>query len=156
MRKLRCFCPAVTIQEESLVFRFARYLPYLLMIVLTISGCASDQKTDRQAAPNTVVMFFQNAERQTESADDRLKVRQALNDMLTLAPDSLRARRYADYQGKAGAWTITTLLAKHFMPDHPMELDTSTFYTDYVSADARKLIEQHVGNLEAAIKNDSL
>ena len=128
----------------------------LIIFGIFILGCPSDPKTDKQNAPNSVVEFFDGAERQTETSEDRLKVRNALNDILTLTADSLRTRRYADYQGTAGAWSVTTVLEKHFVAHHPMELDTVRFYSDCRSDDARKLIERHLAEVAAAIKADSI
>lgn len=138
------------------MLRFSRQLAYLIILGLFMIGCASEPKTEQKTAPNNVVEFLSGAERQTETADDRLKVMQALDDMLALTADSLRARRYADYQGNTGVWTITTLLERYFNPGHPMALDTTVFFSDYLSADARALIERHLSEVKVALQGDSI
>ena len=72
--------------------------------------------TCRDKGPNTVVVYLQGAERQSEDLDQRREIEKALNDMLTLTPDELRARRYANYQMEPGAWTIIQFLHRYFVP----------------------------------------
>jgi hypothetical protein len=73
----------------------------------------------RDKGPNTVVAYLQGAERQSEDMDQRREIEKALNDMLTVSPDELRKRRYANYQMQPGAWTIIDVFHKYFLPSKP-------------------------------------
>jgi hypothetical protein len=82
----------------------------------------------RDKGPNTVIAYLQGAERQSEDLDQRREIEKALNDMLTLSPDELRKRRYANYQMEPGAWTIIQLLHGYFVPQELKGLDEARFY----------------------------
>src|SRR5689334_3220124 len=57
-----------------------------------------------------LVDFLSHADLQIETAAQRTELMKALNDMATLPPEELAKRRYADYQGNAGKWTLLRIL----------------------------------------------
>jgi len=108
----------------------------------------------RDSGPNTVVAYLQGAERQSEDLDQRREIEKALNDMLTLSPDELRTRRYANYQMEPGAWDIIHLLHRYFVPEKLKGLDEARFYRDIAKPEARAVIQEHLREVREAIAAD--
>ena len=98
-------------------------LTYLAMSVILCAGLLSC----RHAGPNTVVVYLEGADQQWETQEQGREIEKALNDMLTLSPDELRNRRYANYQMQPGAWTIIDILHKYFLPRGSADVDESRF-----------------------------
>ena len=104
--------------------------------------------------PNTVVAYLQGADQQFENASQGREIEKALNDMLSLGPDELRKRRYADYQMEPGTWTITDILRKYFLPQKPTGLDEDRFYKDVAKPEAKAVIREHLRAVKEAIALD--
>jgi hypothetical protein len=118
-----------------------------LVLLLALPSCA------KTAGPNSVALFLRGAERQTETADQMLQVRQALHDMIDLGVDDLRGRRYPDYTMTPGQWPVTVLLSKYFVPGTPMELDEEAFYRDVGKSEARVAIQEQIQAIDKAMKS---
>lgn len=115
-----------------------------LGLAVAAGGCARQQT-------NSVAVFLEHAERQTESPQQRAEVRQALSDMLQLAPDQLAQRRYRDYDGTPGAWTVLQLFERYFVPAHAAVLDSASFYRDVTQPAAREAIQRQLTAVERAL-----
>src|SRR5271169_552087 len=70
---------------------------------------------------NTVEDHLNGAEEQVETDDQRAVIRQALVDMLHEPLESLREKRYPDYQLHPHKWPITEVLYRYFVSDPPIE-----------------------------------
>lgn len=125
----------------------------LTCLMICIALCAG-LFSCREQGPNSVVAFLQGAERQSEDLDQRLEIEKALNDMLTLKPDELRSRRYANYQMQAGAWTIIQLLHRYFASRGPVYIDEDRFYQDVTDPAARAVIQENLRKVREAIALD--
>jgi hypothetical protein len=108
----------------------------------------------RDKGPNTVVAYLQGADQQFENANQRREIEKALNDMLTLSPDDLRKRRYANYQMQPGAWTIIDVLHKYFLPSKPVGLNHRRFYRDIADPAAQAVIRDHLQRVRMRIELD--
>ena len=108
----------------------------LLCLAVSIALCTG-LFSCRDKGPNIVVAYLQGAERQSEDLDQRSEVEKALNDVLTLSSDELRARRYANYQMEPAAWTIIQLLHGYFVPQKLKGLDETRFYRDVTDPTAQ-------------------
>jgi len=135
----------------------ARLTSLLLILTLTGVGCQK-QKVSPASAPtshqNSVVAYLGNAERQSETDDQRREIQKALEDMLRMTPSELKAQRYADYEGKPGAWSVTELLKHYFVPDPMMALDDEQFYKDVGAAEARAAIQRQLDAVKQALQED--
>ncbi len=123
-----------------------------LLAVIGLIGslilCAASHAT---AEPNIVAQYLAHADRQYETEDQRMEMVRALEDMLTKAPDKLRALRYADYQGNKDAWSLPTLLQRYFVPVKPVpRLDSDAFFRDVAKPVARQSIREQL----SALKNE--
>jgi hypothetical protein len=108
----------------------------------------------RDKGPNTVVAYLQGADQQFENANQGREIEKALNDMLTVSPDELRKRRYANYQMQPGAWTIIDVLHKYFLPSKPVGLNQRQFYQDVADPAAQAVIRAHLREVREAIAMD--
>jgi hypothetical protein len=104
------------------------------------------------AASNSVAAFFSHAERQAETDDQRREIQRALRDMLGKTPAELRQLRYADYEGKPQAWSVTELLQRYFVPRPPMKLSEERFYKDVTAPNARAAIRRQLDAVTRALQ----
>src|ERR1700685_3549626 len=82
----------------------------LVSWILGGTGC-----TEHKTAPvvtgtanrNSVAAYLGNAERQSETDDQRREIQKALENMLQMTPSQLKSQRYADYEGKQGSWSAS-------------------------------------------------
>jgi hypothetical protein len=98
---------------------------------------------------NTVEDYLDGAEEQVETDDQRAVIRQALVDMLHEPLESLREKRYPDYQLHPHKWPITEVLYRYFVSDPPIEFDDDEFFRDVKKPQAQKMIQKwldHLGN----------
>jgi hypothetical protein len=109
-----------------------------------------DNGASTSANYNSVAVFLEKAERQTETEEQRLEVHRALSDMLTKTPVELRQTRYADYTGKANQWPVTQLLQRYFVPSPPAALDEARFYRDVQAPTARAAVQHQIDELSRA------
>jgi hypothetical protein len=105
------------------------------------------------SSENSVVQFLDGAERQTETDQQRRVVRRALTDMLRLPPKSLQKRRYPDYEGYAGVWSIREVLRHYFVPRRPSSLQGENFDSEYLAAEGQAVIRRQLAGVEKALEN---
>jgi hypothetical protein len=118
-------------------------------------GCGHKGNTPASPAPeqgNSVAAFLKDAERQSETDDQRKEIQRALRDMLDKSPEELRRMRYADYTGKANSWSITQLLEHYFVPDPLATLDDQRFFLDVRAPAARAAIQHQLDEVTRAIQ----
>ena len=128
---------------------FSRKL-FLAYLAICVVFCACLFACHR-SRPNTVVTFLEGAEQQWETQEQGREIEKALNDMLTLKPDELRNRRYANYQMEPGAWSIIELLHRYFVSRGLVYLDESRFYQDVTDPAAKAVIRQHLQDVKESI-----
>lgn len=114
---------------------------------------ACSHTTGRGTAPaqetNQVVRFLDQADRQSETDEQRREILRALVDLRTLDAVALKRRRYADYGNKPGQWTLVQLIQKYFVPPQPCSIDEEAFYRHAQTPQARKVVEQQIRALQA-------
>jgi hypothetical protein len=88
-------------------------------IHLTVWTTASAQQA---TAASTLESFLHGAEIQAETQAQRDEIARAMNDMATLPPAVLREKRYGDYQGNPGKWTLLELLKHYVVPQGRVHL----------------------------------
>ena len=120
--------------------RRARFAGWIVICVVLCTGLIACQHPH----PNTVVVYLQGADQQWENMDQQREIEKAFNDMLTLSPDELRNRRYANYQMQPGAWTIIDILHKYFLSRGLADIDERRFYSDVTEPAARAVIREHL------------
>lgn len=118
----------------------AIHLP-LVFLLLSLTACQPAEDDNR------VVQYFTGAERQVETDGQKEEIRHVLRDLLSLPAAQVKDRRYADYEGKAGAWTAPQLLEKYYVPAKPMGLDNARFYQDIETPRARTLFKRLLEDL---------
>src|SRR4051812_30346200 len=100
------------------------------VLVVLCSCHTPDATANRARQENSIAIFLNGAERQSETHAQRLEIQRALHDMLDKPPDDLRRMRYANYAGQPGAWSITELLRHYFVPPSPVAIDARRFFSD--------------------------
>jgi len=108
------------------------------LALLSLAGCSTTPET------NSLVVFFDGAERQSETDDQRREIERALRDTLEMPAEELKRQRYADYQMNRDTWTVVELLSHYFVPNVPAILDPTTFYRDIASSDARSAVQEQL------------
>jgi len=105
----------------------------LLLLIISLLSCGKET--------NQVLRYFENAEIQCETEDQKNSIINALNDILTLDTAELKEKRYADYRGQKGEWTIQVLLYHYFVPDAQSKIPGDNFFNDIKSDDLRDKIK---------------
>ena len=100
------------------------------------------------AAANCVATFLAQAERQSETDEQRAEIAHALEDMLTKSPQELKSVRYADYQGKKDVWTARELLEHYFLSPAAAVLNDECFYRDAAAPEARAAVQKRLDDLK--------
>lgn len=129
----------------------------LLLTVVALAGCNRQRGGSAPASSqdqNSVAAFLANAERQSETDEQRREIQRALRDMVNKSPTELRQMRYADYQGRPGAWSVTQLLQRYYAPDPPMTLDENRFYQDVAAPAARAVILRQLDAVTQALPRE--
>jgi hypothetical protein len=119
--------------------------------------CQETPARDATATPheaaetNRVVLYIKGAEAQFETPEQGSELRRALNDLSTLPPLALCARRYADYGLTANQWTLVELLQHYVVPD-PLQTipDAAAFCTDAAKPAARAAVRAFIRSLDAS------
>jgi len=128
----------------------------LLLVVSVSTACKQGGSSPGSSSPsnaeNSIAAFLKNAERQSETDDQRREIQRALRDMLDKSADELRQVRYADYGGTANAWSITELLRHYFVPNPPAALDEKRFYEDLGEPAARAAIQHQLDEVSRALQ----
>lgn len=127
------------------------------LLLLTCLHAACNHEGPSPVSPssnteNSIDTFLKNAERQSETDDQRREIQRALRDMLNKSPEELRQTRYADYTGTANAWSITELLQHYFVPNPPAALDEKRFFEDLSAPAARAAIQHQLDEVSRALK----
>ncbi|MCK4251809.1 hypothetical protein KAX97_10195 [candidate division WOR-3 bacterium] len=91
---------------------------------------------------NPVASYFENAELQYEGKNQEENIVTALNDILSLSEEQLKAKRYKDYTGKENHWDLPTLICRHFVPDRKGKFLGNNFYHDVKSKVVQEKIKQ--------------
>jgi hypothetical protein len=89
-------------------------------------------------SPGYVARFFAGSERQLETRGQCREIKRALSDALAGSAKALKSKRYGDYQGISGKWTLLELIEHYFVPAQPEKLSEAAFFADYRTAIARK------------------
>ena len=129
---------------------FNRFLySVILFASLLISGCSenSPSKTSITYKDNVVAAFFNEAELQIETNDQRQELTRALQDMLTLTSDKLRAQRYANYQLEPGKWTLNEILSRYYYARPPLAFHKH-LYEDATKDKAKEKINEALKKLK--------
>jgi hypothetical protein len=95
---------------------------------------------------------LKNAERQTETDEQRREIQRALRDMLDRPPTELQQIRYANYAGQVNMWSITQLLQHYFVPNPAAALDETRFYQDVHAPAAREAIQHQLAEVSRALR----
>ena len=115
-----------------------------LLVVLAAASCRSPEKTSPTTTTNEVVLYLHGAERQAESSAQEAEILKALEDLRTLPAAQLKERRYADYSGTPGQWTLAQLLQKYFVPVPLRTIDEQALYRDAQEPAARATVDEHI------------
>jgi hypothetical protein len=133
------------------VMPFAKATAFAFVCFLV--ACSSRESRPFQpAVANSVAAFLMHAERQSETDDQRREIQHALRDMLDKSTAELRRTRYSDYSGQVGAWTVTELLMRYFVPNPPAALDDEHFFQDFRAAEAREAIQHQLDDVTRTLK----
>jgi hypothetical protein len=97
---------------------------------------------------NTVEDYLNGAEEQAEDDDQRAVIKQAFIDMLNEPVESLRKKRYRDYQLHPNQWPITEVLYRYFVSDPLGGFDDEELFRDVKKPEARKMIQRWLDYLD--------
>lgn len=130
---------------------------FTLLALVLLSACAQGSVGAAGASPappaaNQVVLYLDGAETQYETDGQCQEIIRALEDLRSLDAKTLQGKRYADYEGTSGKWTLAVLLQKYFVPAQPRRIDEEALYRDAQSPQARAVIEQHLRRLRATLQ----
>ncbi len=114
-------------------------------------ACRHHSGADRD---NSVSAFLTNAERQAETDEQRVQIRQALSDLLDRSPKDLQEIRYPDYSGQANQWDIMQLLQHYFVPNPPAALNQSRFFKEVRAPEARIAIQHQLDDVNRALQTN--
>jgi hypothetical protein len=93
-----------------------------------------------------------DAERQTETDEQRREIQRALQDMLEKSPSELRQIRYPDYTGRENKWSVIQLLQHYFVPNPPSTLDEAHFFEQVGTPLARAAIQRQLDAVNRALQ----
>lgn len=88
----------------------------VIVFVGAMAACAHHSNPQAAAA---IARCLDGAELQAETDAQKKNLRRGFDDLATQPPASLRARRYADYQGTPDRWDLPELLKHHLVPREP-------------------------------------
>jgi hypothetical protein len=111
-----------------------------------------DPASSPASGENSVAAFLTNAERQSETDEQRREIQRALRDMLDEPVAELRQKRYADYEGQPNKWSINELLQHYFVPNPPAVLDGQRFFQDVRAPAARAAIQHQLAEVSRALQ----
>jgi hypothetical protein len=97
---------------------------------------------------NTVEDYLNGAEEQSETDDQMIVIKRAFADMLYEPVESLRKKRYPDYQMHPHKWPITEVLYRYFVPDPLIMFDGDEFFRDVKKPEAQELIRKWLDHLD--------
>jgi hypothetical protein len=98
---------------------------------------------------NTVEDYLNGAEEQFETDDQKAVIKQAFVDMRYEPVESLRKKRYPDYQMHPHRWPITEVLSRYFVPDPGyLDFDGDEFFRDVKKPEAREMIQKWLDHMD--------
>jgi hypothetical protein len=97
---------------------------------------------------NTVEDYLNGAEEQVETDDQEIVIKQAFVDMRYESVESLRKKRYPDYQMHPHKWPITEVLTSYFLPDSPADFDGDEFFRDVKKPEAQEVIQKWLDHMD--------
>jgi hypothetical protein len=97
---------------------------------------------------NIVEDYLNGAEEQSETDDQKIVIKRAFVDMLYEPVESLRKKRYPDYQMHPHKWPITEVLYRYFVPDPLIMFDGDEFFRDVKKPEAQELIRKWLDHLD--------
>jgi len=115
-----------------------------MAILVACAYCACSPAAPSATHANTVAVYLDGAERQSETDLQRREIQRALHDMLEKSPAELRQVRYADYSGEVGRWSVTELLRHYFVPRAGVALDERRFFEEFREPAARAVIQRQL------------
>ncbi|HYR92367.1 MAG TPA: hypothetical protein VE422_50445 [Terriglobia bacterium] len=126
----------------------------LLLLASINSACTHDPSpvSPPPTAENSIAAFLTNAERQSETDNQRREIQRALRDMLDKSAVELPQARYADYAGTANTWSITELLQHYFVPNPPSALDEKRSFEDLGDPAARAAIQHQLDEVSRTLQ----
>ncbi len=117
-------------------------LPAVLLLLITGPGCSH--------RVNPVADYLKNAELQYEGKAQEETIAAALNDILSLPDEQLKAKKYSDYAGTKDQWDLPTLISRHFVPDRKGKSLGDSFYCDVCSEEARREIRKILERMKSS------
>jgi hypothetical protein len=110
---------------------------------------AEDVKGPGSTRPrNAVEDYLNGAEEQSETDDQKAVIKQAFVDMLNEPIESLRKKRYPDYQMNPQKWPITEVLYRYIVPDPLISFDDDELFRDVKKPQAREMIQEWLNYLD--------
>ncbi len=97
---------------------------------------------------NTVEDYLNGAEEQSETDDQKAVIKQAFVDMLNEPIESLRKKRYPDYQLHPHQWPATEVLYRYIVPDPLISFDDDELFRDVKKPQAREMIQEWLNYLD--------
>ena len=79
---------------------------------------------------NSALTYLENAEVQYSEESEKQNIVNALDDVLTLSPQQLAAKRYPDYSGNEQQWDLRTLFERYFVPEEQGRTLGDDFYEE--------------------------
>ena len=89
---------------------------------------------------NTVVAILQDVEINYETPLQLKQICTALDDMATLSTNDIKNKRYADFNGNQGKWTLLQVLYAYFLPAQKVNLQN--LYEDVEKPLSREIVRQ--------------
>jgi hypothetical protein len=103
---------------------------------------------DASRPRNAVEDYLNGAEEQVETDDQKAVIKQAFLDMLYEPVESLRKKRYPDYQMHPDKWPITEVLYRYFVSDPIIDFEDDEFFRDVKKPKAREVIQKWVDHMD--------
>jgi len=139
------------------LFKSIHWRTGIVVILAACIHCACRRADPSPASPmpdtgNSAAAYLKNAERQSETDEQRREIQRALRDMLDRSPTVLRQARYADYAGQTKAWSITDLLEHYFVPNPLSTLNHQRFFEEIRAPAARAAIQHQLDEINRALR----
>jgi hypothetical protein len=97
---------------------------------------------------NTVEDYLNGAEEQVETEDQKALIKLAFVDMRYEPVESLRKKRYPDYQMHPHKWSIKEVLYRYFVPAPLIWFDDDEFFRDVKKPEAQELIQKWLDHMD--------
>jgi hypothetical protein len=90
---------------------------------------------------NQTAKYFRGVEVQYENSNSKRIIIRALNDILTLSEQELKAKRYPDYAGREENWDLPKLIYSYFVPDDSQKIMGKNLYKDLKTDEVQRILE---------------